>query len=624
MLKHSVTMGFVILFLSSCTSFEKYEQSPYQATVNLYDQSTTYDAQAFIHQLYMSRNWVPGRALIGDPITLSHAAATPINKANVKVIGVSFDEAVTSLATKLWLIDNAEHTLDLTYYIFRYDIVGEAILGALCNAVKRGVDVRIMVDSLGSLSAGHEPMRALETCAENADFIKDVNGKPTPYKARIQFVIINAVTSPNSWANRRSHDKLIIKDGHFLGKDITITGGRNISLDYYGIDQHGNRNPNAFLDLEVALQSTSRHNNQGNEMSIGEVSSIYYSLLFLHKGNRRIRPFEDTELMDSGSEVNFDKYRYWRRKAQRSLAQIMASPNVKAAYNKIPVFLDKNDESGNVRLSHQLENFTSTNVVENAKQIKAQNANSIEGILKAAIEQVAQSADRNTESVLRIVSPYIFSPQYKDKNGKIIYDGAKALQSFLNKFPNIRVEIITNSILTSDNYFTQSVIDMDTAPRLILPEALRKTWTSSLNDSELNPAYVNSESWLAAVNNDRIKIYQTGLADSTIIGGHVDYGKLHAKFFFNESFGFVGTSNFDYRSRLYNNEMGYYFQDKKVSKQLLENYNALKAISLRWGSPEWLAMRKAVFNSSSDKTFTSKSQRARFKVMKNTGLIWLF
>lgn len=617
-------MGFAILFFSGCTSYEKYEQSPFQATKNLYDESSTLSPQEYIHQLYMSRNWVPARALNGDPIALSHTTATPINSADVKVIGVSSDEAVASLASKIWLIDQAEHTLDLTYYIFRYDKAGEAILGALCNAVQRGVDTRIMVDSLGSLAGGHEPMRALETCADNAGFIKDINGAHTPYKARIQFVIINAITSPNSWANRRSHDKLIIKDGYFLGKDITITGGRNVALDYYGIDEHGDINPNTFKDLEVVLQSSSRVNNQQNNMSIGEVSSLYYSLLFLHKGNRRVRPFEDTELRDSGSEVSFDKYRYWRTKAQKSLTDLMTMPRIKKAYNNMESYLAKRYDSSKVRLSHQLENFTSTNVVENAKQIKAQNANSIEGIIKAAVEQVEQTADRNTTSVLRIVSPYIFSPQYKNKEGEVIYDGAKALQSFLNKFPNIQVEIITNSILTSDNYFTQSVIDMDTAPRLILSDELRETWVSNLDDSELNPDYVQSPAWLTAVNNPRIKIYQTGLADSKIIGGDVDYGKLHAKFFFNESFGFVGTSNFDYRSRLYNNEMGYYFQDRNVSKQLLENYNKLKAISLRWGSPEWLAMRKSVFNTYTEKSFTSKSQRGRFKVMKNTGLIWLF
>ena len=40
----------------------------------------------------------------------------------------------------------------MVYYIFADDLVGLAILGALCDAVQRGVDIRIMVDSLGSVS----------------------------------------------------------------------------------------------------------------------------------------------------------------------------------------------------------------------------------------------------------------------------------------------------------------------------------------------------------------------------------------------------------------------------------------------------------------------------------------
>ncbi len=38
------------------------------------------------------------------------------------------------------------------------------------------------------------------------------------------------------------------------------------------------------------------------------------------------------------------------------------------------------------------------------------------------------------------------------------------------------------------------------------------------------------------------------------------YVRLHAKFILGTAdIGFVGTSNFDDRSKLYNNEMGYFF-----------------------------------------------------------------
>ena len=43
----------------------------------------------------------------------------------------------------------------------------------------------------------------------------------------------------SSWMNRRSHDKLLVVDGVFPGKAMVITGGRNISLSYYGLKADG-------------------------------------------------------------------------------------------------------------------------------------------------------------------------------------------------------------------------------------------------------------------------------------------------------------------------------------------------------------------------------------------------
>ncbi|MBM7037203.1 phospholipase D-like domain-containing protein [Vibrio ulleungensis] len=598
--------------LLGCSSVPEVETSPFEAMNYLFEEQLTHSNDDFSDYLYASRTWISADKLEEDPIEVSHAYTTPINNAFSKVIGVDYEESVLSLATKIWLIDNAEHTIDLTYYIFKYDKAGESILGALCNAAKRGVDVRIMVDSLGSIDTFHNPIKALETCADDAGYIRDFYGNQTPYKARVQFVIINALTSTKAWGNRRSHDKLFIKDGHFLGKDVTITGGRNVSMDYYGLDDEGNRNPHAYLDLEVLLRSADRDNDQNDGMSVGETSSLYFSMLFLHEGNRKI------------TAANPDGYEYWKDKAQESLSDLMKVEDFRSAYDNMEGYLLEGFATSQVRLAHQLENFSSTNVVEDAEQTKAENTNSIEGILKAAVEQLEQTADRNTASTLRIVSPYLFTPQYKNKQGEITYDGAVALKAFLERFPNVNVEILTNSILTSDNYFTQSVIDMDTAPRLLLNDELREVWVKSMKGSELNPDYINSQAWLEAVNNPRVTIYQTGRRDSTILGGAQEYGKLHAKFFFSEQLGFIGTSNFDYRSRLYNNEMGYYFYGEEVSQQLLDNYNKLKELSLVWGSPEWLQMRKDVFNNHNEKTRTSKSQRSRFQVMKNSGLIWLF
>jgi phosphatidylserine/phosphatidylglycerophosphate/cardiolipin synthase-like enzyme len=64
-------------------------------------------------------------------------------------------------------------------------------------------------------------------------------------------------------------------------------------------------------------------------------------------------------------------------------------------------------------------------------------------------------------------------------------------------------------------------------------------------------ARILAASWQEQVNHPRLLIYETGRLDSAKLGeGQVNYGKLHAKFYLENDIGFVGTTNFDYRSRV--------------------------------------------------------------------------
>jgi phosphatidylserine/phosphatidylglycerophosphate/cardiolipin synthase-like enzyme len=611
----------LILLLASCaTTEQKPVSTPFDALEKLSGPAVRNDKDAFMQQLYISRTFLPHKQLKHDPIALSKQSEAPINNAQAKIIGPSYQDSLRSLAAKLWMIEHAEHTLDLTYYIYKYDPTGYALIGALCDAVKRGVDIRIMVDSLGSMSSNHAPMRALETCAEDAGYMRDAYKKETPHKARVQFVIINALTSWSSWSNRRSHDKLIIKDGSFPGKDMVMTGGRNISVDYYGINKDGSRNKDTYLDLEILLRSDGGVETNLGEITVGDVSSVYYTLLFLHKGNRRIHPVSNDG--DDSAFGLLDPYANYRQKAQEALAFIKNVPAIKSAFEEMPEYLNSGYRSSEVRLAHELGNLVSTDVVSDVVEIKSRNTNSIEAILANAVQEAEREGDLT--GTLRIISPYLFIAQYKNKEGEIFYDGAQRMLEMLEQYPGLSFEIITNSVLTSDNFYTQSVIDMDTAPRLLLTEEMQATWLKNRKDSEFNPEFVNSEEWVRLINHPRIGIYQTGLLDSALIGGTESYGKLHAKTFFDDDFGFVGTSNFDYRSRLYNNEMGFYFVDPELASDLNKVFEELKSISLRWGTPEWLEMRKKLIASGGFKGYTTGTQRGRYKFLKSTGLIWLF
>jgi phosphatidylserine/phosphatidylglycerophosphate/cardiolipin synthase-like enzyme len=99
---------------------------------------------------------------------------------------------------------------------------------------------------------------------------------------------------------------------------------------------------------------------------------------------------------------------------------------------------------------------------------------------------------------------------------------------------------------------------------------------------------------------------------------------LHAKFFVENDVGFVGTTNLDYRSRLYNSEMGYYFQSGSLAAELDDAFNYLVERSYLWGSPQWLEMRRKTIDAKGMKGWSTRHQRKIYKTLKTTGLHWLF
>ncbi len=563
-------------------------------------------ADEFIADLYAQRTWVKPSELTIDPIALGRDAKVPINQVRAKFIGSADIDGLNSLAAKLWLIENAEHTVDVVYYIFRDDLVGMAMLGALCDAVHRGIDVRIMVDSLGSVSFGKDNLKALESCAIDAGFIRNADGEVTIHKARVQAVIFNAASRIFVNHNRRSHDKLLVVDGHFHEKSAVMTGGRNISLDYYGILADGSPNPHSYRDAEIFLRGESRAVEELD--TVGEVSEVYYSLLFLFKNNKFLTMSRMSDPRKSYSDERQDFH--------DSLAALKELPNFEETFAAMPEYVSQDFHSAEVRLVHQLTNLTNKKVVANAVENAYLNPNSIAAVFEKFDEREFQD--------YQIISPYLFAAQYKDNDGNIELDEAEAVLELLDKYPQITFEIITNSVLTSDNFFAQSVIDMDLAPRLLLSKEAQHQWLSKLEEGEFNPEFVESDAWRKMINHPQLKIYETGRLDDLTLGGDAEYSKLHAKYVVSDDDGFVGTTNFDYRSRLYNNEMGFFFTSPGLAEDLRRNSEFLFGTSYLWGSPEWLEMRKRVMELDGNKAFMTRKQRTIYKTLRSTGLQWYF
>lgn len=113
------------------------------------------------------------------------------------------DEAYPAM---LEAIDQATRTIALETYIFDNDGVGKKFAEALARAVKRGVQVRVLIDAIGAKYSRPPILRTLRRQGVPAAlFMTNPLGLRMPY------------------ANLRSHRKILVVDGH-----IGFTGGMNI------------------------------------------------------------------------------------------------------------------------------------------------------------------------------------------------------------------------------------------------------------------------------------------------------------------------------------------------------------------------------------------------------------
>lgn len=142
------------------------------------------------------------------------------------------DEAFLSIASRIHLIREAKHTLDLQYYIWSDDFVGNLILSELLAAADRGVQVRLLIDDQNGRQLDPQ-FRALMQHPNM--HIKIYN----PYKFRTLRVFDYIFRTKQ--INRRMHNKLIVADGA-----IAVTGGRNISSEYFDASESFQ-----FTDLDI-------------------------------------------------------------------------------------------------------------------------------------------------------------------------------------------------------------------------------------------------------------------------------------------------------------------------------------------------------------------------------------
>ncbi len=124
------------------------------------------------------------------------------------------------------MINAAERTLDLQYFIFRQDETGQLLTDAILRAADRGVRVRVLVDD-GDTLEGDEQIAALASHPQIA--IRIFN--PFAYRGHSELFRSVEFAFNASRLDYRMHNKLLVADNA-----IALVGGRNIGDQYFQVD----------------------------------------------------------------------------------------------------------------------------------------------------------------------------------------------------------------------------------------------------------------------------------------------------------------------------------------------------------------------------------------------------
>ncbi len=169
-------------------------------------------------------------------ITNYHARTAPKDATSAVLLQESGWDA---LSQRLALVEMAEQSIDIQYYIWNSDQSGHYLASRLLAAADRGVKVRVMLDDI-NLNEREELLIALDK-HPNVE-IRIFN--PIPSRKGVKKWL--NLLGDFSRLNRRMHNKSFTVDGAF-----SIVGGRNIGDEYFDLSDEIN-----FRDRDVLVKGS--------------------------------------------------------------------------------------------------------------------------------------------------------------------------------------------------------------------------------------------------------------------------------------------------------------------------------------------------------------------------------
>ena len=135
-----------------------------------------------------------------------HGDGFPVTGGNAVAL---YHEGAPAFDAMLASIERAQHHVHAQFFIVRADATGTKFIDALCACARRGVQVRFLVDSVGSYALPRRLFRQVEEAGGRA-----ATFLPLRNPLRV---------------NLRNHRKILVVDGH-----TGFCGGLNLGTEYLG------------------------------------------------------------------------------------------------------------------------------------------------------------------------------------------------------------------------------------------------------------------------------------------------------------------------------------------------------------------------------------------------------
>jgi putative cardiolipin synthase len=142
------------------------------------------------------------------------------------------NEGFDAFGARLLLVDNAEASIDLQYFLMKSDNAGYVLAAKLLDAAERGVRVRVLLDDI--FTTVTDEQLAVLNAHPNLE-VRIFN--PIARKGIYAFNYVGNF----SLTNRRMHNKALIADNQ-----LAVVGGRNLAVEYYQLEETGE-----FMDFDM-------------------------------------------------------------------------------------------------------------------------------------------------------------------------------------------------------------------------------------------------------------------------------------------------------------------------------------------------------------------------------------